>query len=277
MQNRIQKIAIQGVKGAFHEEAARVLFGDEITIEPCLTFKELVHKIVTDQIEFGVMAIENTISGTILDNLELIASHDLQIQDEVYLRIQQNLGAVKGADLSTIKKVYSHYMALNQCRSFFESYPEVCLVESMDTALSVMEVAKSGNTELAAIGSRLAIEFYGLDLIAESIETDKKNYTRFVTVSKQKCAEIHYDKVSLSLTLPHKKGSLATILNLLSDFDVNLTKIESVPILGRPWEYRFYLDYIHSDLRCRKELLNCLLERCDELKILGKYKSQQTK
>ncbi len=269
-----RKIAIQGVKGAFHEEAAIKIFGEEIEIAPCITFKELVEKIDRDEIELGIMAIENTISRTILDNLELIRQYKLQISAETYLRIKQNLAVVKGASFQTIREVQSHYMALNQCRGYFEKYPSIHLVESADTALSIKEVAEKGSLEYAAIGSKLAIEYYGLEMLAESIETNKENYTRFVIVSKNPKVEAYYNKVSLTLTLPHQSGSLSKVLNLLHKLGVNLTKIESVPIEGQPWEYRFYLDLIVPQIEDKDQIIESLIAITDELTVLGKYISR---
>jgi len=269
-----QTIAIQGIKGAFHEEAAIKIFGKEIEIEPCLTFKELAEKLNNDEIELGIMAIENTISKTILDNLELIRQYNFQISAETYLRIEQNLGIVKGASFDTIREVQSHYMALNQCRDYFEKYPHIHLVESADTALSIKEVAEKGSLEFAAIGSRLAIEYYGLELLDTSIETNKENYTRFVLVSKRPNVPTNYNKVSLTITLPHQSGALAKVLNKIHQWNSNLTKIESVPIEGKPWEYRFYLDCILPEIPDKGQMIESLKPITDELKILGKYISK---
>lgn len=268
------KISIQGIKGAFHEQAAIKIYGQAIEIVPCVTFKELVEKIKTDEIKLGIMAIENSISGTILDNLELIRKYDLQISAEIYLRIKQNLGAVKGATFETIREVTSHYMALNQCRNYFEKYEHINLVESTDTALSIKEVAEKGTLEYAAIGSKLAIEYYGLEMLAEGIETNKENYTRFVIVSKNPDIESAYNKISTTMTLPHKSGALARILNLLYKHNHNLTKLESVPIEGQPWEYRFYLDFLVPENSNTDFLIDSLRAITVDLKLLGKYISK---
>lgn len=269
-----QKIAIQGIKGSFHEEAAIRIYGRDIEIEPCITFKELAEKINSNEVELGIMAIENTISRTIIDNLELIRWYNFQISAETYLRIKQNLGVVKGASFDTIREVESHYMALNQCRGYFEKHPHIHLTESADTALSIKQVAEKGSTEHAAIGSKLAIEYYGLELLAEGIETNKENYTRFVIVSKNPAFDANYNKVSITITLPHKSGALANVLNQLHLLGGNLTKIESVPIEGKPWEYRFYLDFIIPETPNKDSIIESLRSITAELTVLGKYISK---
>lgn len=273
----IKKIAIQGIKGAFHEEAAIKVFGSNITIDPCNTFTELTEKVKRNEVDYALMAIENTISGTILTNYELIRKHELTIIDETYLRITQNLGVKKGACLDSLTEVSSHYMALNQCRDFFADHTQINLTESIDTAYSIKTVADSDSIERGAIGSKLAIEYYGLDLLAEGIETNKQNYTRFAVLSKSKTTDSKANKVSLSLTLKHQTGSLFKVLSLLNSFNINLTKIESSPILGEPFHYRFYIDLILNTDMNLSEVIDKIRPLTKELITLGQYKAQQTK
>lgn len=223
-QHKPKTIAIQGVKGAFHEQAALNLFGSNISILPCITFKELVEKVCKNIAEEGVMAIENTISGTIIANLDLIRHYNLTITAETFLRIEQNLGVLKGGNLQTLKEVHSHYMALNQCRDFFADYEHIQLIESNDTAQSLKEVAEKGDKTIGAIGSALAIEYYGLENLAQGIESDKLNYTRFVVVSTPQHAPLTFNKISATMVLPHISGSLSKVLSLFYLLGVNLTK-----------------------------------------------------
>lgn len=268
------KVSIQGIKGAFHEEAAKNYFNSDIDIVPKITFNDVIESVKSQETDYGIMAIENTISGTIHTNLNLIKQSGLKINGEVYLPIKQNLVALPGTQLMDLNQVNSHYMAINQCRDFFVKYPKIRLVESEDTALSIRHIAKHRITEVAAIGSKLAAEYYGLEVIAEGIETNKKNYTRFLIIENQtKDIPEDFNKASLALTLPHKKGSLAIILNIISFFNINLTKIESVPVVGEPWHYLFYIDIQFDTIEIYLQMIQSLNSLVDEIKILGKYKS----
>lgn len=269
-----QTVSIQGVKGAFHEEAALNYFGDEIQIMPQITFSELVESVKSGLSDYGMIAVENTISGTIHANLSLIRSARLKICGEVYLRIEQNLAALPGTKINDLKQVHSHSMAIDQCRAFFNDLKEIELIESEDTAASMQMVAEKQLRKSGAIGSKTAAAYYGLEVIAESIETNKKNYTRFLVVQKPE-NEINsfFNKASLALTLPNKKGSLAEILSLVASFDIDLSKIESVPVIGEPWHYLFYLDLLFDHVDQYINMLDSLRPFTDELYILGEYKS----
>ena len=270
----IEKVGIQGVKGAFHEEAAISYFGEELEIVPRLTFSDLVESVKSGESNYGMIAVENTISGTIHSNLSLIRAARLKICGEVYLRIEQNLVALPGTNINELKQVFSHYMAINQCRAFFNDLKEIELIESEDTALSMQMVAEKNLKNVGAIGSKTAAAYYGLEIIAESIETNKKNYTRFLVVQKPENEEFTpFDKASLALTLPNKKGSLAEILSLIASFGVDLSKIESVPVVGEPWHYLFYLDLLFDHVDQYTNMLDSLRPFTDELYILGEYKS----
>jgi prephenate dehydratase len=268
------KVSIQGIKGAFHEEAAKNYFDSEIEIVPKITFDDVIDSIQNQESDYGIMAIENTISGTIHTNLNLIKQSGLKIKGEVYLPIRQNLVALPGTKLEDINQVNSHYMALDQCREYLRKYPKMKLVESEDTALSIKQIAKHRVGTVAAIGSKLAAEHYGLEIISENIETNKNNYTRFLILENPKAIDNKdYNKASLALTLPHRKGSLAIILNIISFYGINLTKIESVPIVGEPWHYLFYIDVQFDSEDLYHQMISALNPLIDDINVLGQYSS----
>ncbi|MDO6390133.1 prephenate dehydratase domain-containing protein [Pontibacter sp. BT731] len=266
------KIAIQGIAGAFHEEAARLRFGDRpMEIVPCLTFRELAAAVATGLADKGIMAIENTISGTMQPNLELIREHQLWISGEVIMRIRQHLGGVPGSSLQSIRTVHSHYMALNQCRPFFEAYPDVELIESEDTALSIRDVARAGSKERAAIGSALAIAQNGLIVLGEGIEASKQNYTRFLLLDRQPQQVAACNKATLSLVLPPHPEAFTQAMSLLQERHIQVSKIESVVIPDRPWHYRYYLDLRFEAEEQLHELQAALHTLAESVDLLGKY------
>ncbi|MFP4023532.1 MAG: prephenate dehydratase [Thiohalospira sp.] len=266
------KISIQGIKGSFHEEAARNYFIHDITIVPNITFNDVITSVISGESDLGIVAIENTLSGTIHSNLNLIRQSGLKITGEEYLSIHQNLIALPGTKIEDIKQVFSHYMAINQCRSFFQKYPQIKLVESEDTALSIRTIADKKLKNIAAIGSKLAAGYYRMDIISPNIETHQKNYTRFLILDK-KIKKQNFNKASLAFTLPHRKGSLAYILNIIAFNEVNLTKIESVPIIGEPWHYLFYIDVQLNETELYFQMLHTIKTITDNLIILGQYDS----
>lgn len=241
------RVVIQGVRGAFHEMAARKFLGDDIEIVPALSFRELfVRANDPTQTDIAVLAIENSIAGSIIENYLLLENNALHIVGEVFLPIHQNLMALPGVKIEEIEEVHSHPMALAQCAVFFEAYPHIRLVRSDDTAASAAEIVQKGLRTRAAIASELAAQLYHLDIIAPSIETDQENYTRFYILQRDTpddCLPENANKASVCFSLRHENGSLANILNLLARAGANLTKIQSLPLLGRPWEYRFFVDF----------------------------------
>ncbi|MFT5749083.1 MAG: prephenate dehydratase [Ancylomarina sp.] len=266
------QIAIQGVKGAFHEVAARNHFGNGIDILPKLHFSDLAEAVKNGDCDYGVMAVENTISGTIHSNLNLIREHKLAVCGEEYLRIKQNLVAKKGTKIEDLNEVHSHYMAINQTRKFFKQYPNIHLVDSIDTALSMKEIAENNLDNRGGIGSLLAAEHYDLEVLAESIETNKKNYTRFLILRNDKIWKKHTsNKASIALILDNHQGSLAEILSTIASYDIDLSKIESVPLVGEPWHYQFYLDVLFEDKTKYKKMINEITAKLDRLDILGEY------
>jgi prephenate dehydratase len=218
------------------------------------------------------MAIENTVSGGLLPNFELLRKYDRKIKGEVFLRIKQNLMALPGQKLEDIKEVRTHYMAINQTREFFKDYPWIRLVESEDTAKSAAEVAQNQLMGVGAVASELAAELYGLEILAESIETYKQNFTRFLILDD--ALEVDTEKVnkaSWCFTLCHKPGSLAHVLTILSFYDMNLTRIQSLPIPGQEWQYFFYVDIKFDNYIRYEQALSAVRPLMEDLNILGEY------
>jgi prephenate dehydratase len=272
------KIAIQGVQGAFHEIAARYFHtADDIEIVPADTFDILVQKVESGEADAAVMAIENTIAGSILRNYNLLNNSNLRIKGEVFLRIKQNLMALSGVKIEDLKEVHSHPIALQQCVDFFEKHPHIRLVEAHDTALVAREIKEKKLKKIGAIASELAAEIYGMNILAPAIETYKKNYTRFLYISKDdQTFDTHtpqYDKVSVVFSTNHTVGSLHKALDVLSKHNCNLTKIQSAPIMDKPWEYMFFVDFTIGNYSDYPKAMLELLRVAAEVKVLGEYKS----
>lgn len=270
-----KKIAIQGFSGCFHEEAGRKYFsGQDLTMVECSTFEDLFTSIDTGAADAAVMAVENSISGGLLPNLELIRKNDKKVKGEIYLRIVQNLMALPGQKIEDIKEVRTHYMAINQTREFFKKYPHIKLVESEDTAKSAAQVAHEGLMGVGAVASECAAQLYGLEILRPSIETVKQNYTRFLIIDDSAVVpEEEVTKASLCFTLPHTPGSLAHILAILSFYDMNLTRIQSLPIPGKEWQYFFYIDIKFNTYERYQQALSAVRPMTEGLQILGEYKA----
>jgi len=274
----MKKVAIQGYKGCFHEEAARTFYAQSGLVPDileCDTFEGLYRALENEAADAAVMAIENTVSGGLIHNFELLRRYDRKIKGEVYLRIKQNLMALPGQSIEDIKEVRTHYMAINQTRDFFErECPWITLVESEDTAKSAAEIAGNKLFGVGAVASSLASELYSLEILRESIETYKQNFTRFLIFDEAvTLPESAIDKASICFTLPHKPGSLAHILTILSFYDMNLTRIQSLPIPGREWQYFFYVDIKFDDYNRYRQALSAVRPLIDDLNILGEYKA----
>lgn len=269
------KVAIQGIQGAFHEVAARKFFTNmDIEIIPAMTFAELVSKVENNNADIGIIAVENTISGTIHQNFNLIKSSSLKVVGEVFISIEQNLMALPGVTIDQINEVHSHYMAINQCRQFLNQYPSWNIVETEDTALSAKLLAENKTRHIAVIGSGLAAQLYGLQVIVPSIQTNKKNYTRFWIISKNEFQfRRNVNKASLSFIISNEKGSLARVLTQISWFDINLTKLESVPIIGQPWNYMFFADFVFEYYEDYQKVLAYFKEQDIEFEVLGEYEN----
>ncbi len=271
-------VAIQGYRGCFHEQAARDFYsarGEEVAIEECPTFESLFKALEEGRASSVVMAIENTISGGLLPNFELLRANPYKIKGEVYIPIHQNLMAIPGQRLEDIKEVRTHYMAINQTRRFFEkNCPWIKMVESEDTAKSAIDIAQEGTLGVGAVASELAAKENGLEILARGIETYKQNFTRFLILDDQiTIPRSITDKASLCFTLPHKPGSLAQVLTILSFYDMNLTRIQSLPIPGKEWQYFFYADIKFSSYSRYRQALKAARPLMADLYILGEYKS----
>lgn len=273
----MKRVTIQGEPGCFHEEAARRYFGDEtIEIVPCTTFEALFDRMRREGSLLGIVAIENTIAGSLLQNHELLRCSDLRIVGEYKLRISHVLAALPGERIERLTEVNSHPIALMQCAEFLKAHPHLKAVEKDDTAGSAAEIAARRLSGHAAICSRLAALRYGLDVLEEGIETNKRNFTRFLLLADRhhadRCAAAaQADKASLVFSLPHTQGSLSKVLTILSFYDINLTKIQSMPIIGCEWEYRFYVDVSFADYTRYRQSIGAIAPLTKDLKIMGEY------
>jgi len=272
-------VAIQGVSGAFHEIASRQYFNkQQLEIIQCLSFNDLFDTLLLDEVEYGVIAIENSVVGSIIPNYALLRESKLKILGEIFLRIEQHLIVSKGEKLENIKEIYSHPMALEQCLNFLNPLRRsgVRILEAEDTALSVKRIADNNLKGVAAIASDLAAEIYGLEILHRGIETNKKNYTRFLVISNEKNylrhqENIQKNKASLCFRLPHEEGSLSQVLSVLTFYKINLSKIQSLPVVGVEWEYLFYIDLVFSNYDKYKQALTAILPLTKKLTILGEY------
>ncbi len=266
------KIAIQGEKGCFHEMAARQYFSNEdVEIVPCSTFDMTLNSVKEGRAALAMMAIENARSGSILYNYSLIRESGLHILGEHNLRIVQNLMAMPGQTMKDIRQIRSHPIALAQCMIFLNQYPEITLVEADDTASSARLIAEGRLKNTAAIASRSAAEIYGLEIIAEGIETFKKNYTRFLVIGSHDTGNQTGNKMSVCFATDHMPGSLARVLVKLAEMNVNLSKIQSVPRLNGEWEYMFYLDLELPADPDIEAIMSTLAKYTSNLEVLGIY------
>lgn len=272
------KIAIQGIKGSFHHIVAEKFFGENIELAECMSFTEIPVLLKNDQVESAVMAIENSIAGAILPNYALIDEYELSIEGEVYVNIHHHLMALEGQDLSDIKEVWSHPMALLQCRKFFREHPGIKLVEEKDTAEVARRIQQNQIKGVAAVASKRAADLFGLNIISNDIQTIKHNSTRFFVLKKSKNAPYHpskveniKDKSSIKFVTQHNKGSLAEILDIFAKHDINLTKIQSLPIIDTPWSYAFFIDLVIDDFVLYKNALHLISKKVKHLKVLGEY------
>jgi len=269
----IKSVAIQGVKGSFHHIVSQSYFSKDTQVVECLSFDGVVESLIEKETDAVIMAIENSIVGSIIPNYALIDTKNLHIVGEQYLDIQHNLMALPNQSLSEIIEVYSHPMALLQCKEFFKKQPHIKLVEDKDTAEVAQRIQKKQLKGIAAIASTLAAELFELEILAPSIQTIKHNETRFVIVKREN-HEIpieEINKASLKFELDHKRGSLATILNVMSDCKLNLTKIQSLPKIETPWKYAFFVDVTFDDYSDYEKAKSIMKIMAQDFKILGEY------
>ncbi|WP_166963141.1 prephenate dehydratase [Yeosuana marina] len=271
----IKTVAIQGVKGSYHHIVSQQYFDTSVNVIECLTFDRVVESLISKESDAVIMALENSIAGSIIPNYALIDNHNLHIVGEHYLDIQHCLMAWPNQSIEDIQEVYSHPMALLQCKEFFKKYPHIKLVEDKDTAEVAERIHKNQLKNIGAIASEYAATLFELDVLAHSIQSIKHNETRFVIVKRtnSEVPKEEINKASIKFESDHKRGSLATILNVMSDCKLNLTKIQSLPIIEKPWKYAFFVDVTfetYSDFDKAKSILNIMTQG---LKILGEYKN----
>ena len=269
----IKSVAIQGVKGSNHYIVSQQYFNNGVSVMECLTFDEVVNNLITKKCDAAIMSIENSIAVSIIPNYALIDVQYLHIVGEQYLDIQHNLMALSGQSIKDIKEVYSHPMALLQCKEFFKNHPHIKLVEDKDTAEVAQRIQKGQLKNIGAIATEMAAEIFEVEILAKSIQTIKHNETRFVIVKRtnSEIAENQINKASLKFELDHKRGSLATILNVMSDCKLNLTKIQSLPKIETPWKYAFFVDVTfdeYEDYTKAKSIMNIMAQ---DFKVLGEY------
>ncbi|MDN3595199.1 prephenate dehydratase [Zunongwangia endophytica] len=269
-------VAIQGIQGSFHHLVAQEFYGKEVQVKECMSFQELAQSLVNDETEEAVMAIENSIAGSILPNYALIDENNLKVVGEHYIPIAMNMMALKGQKIEDIKKVYSHPMALLQCKEFFKQYPHIKLIEDTDTAEVARRIAAKESKHVAAVASTAAASIFGLDILASDIHTKKSNSTRFLIISKKEKEPNgeKIDKASLKFELESRTGSLVSVLNIMRDFDLNMTKIQSMPIIETPWKYSFFIDITFDDFQRFSKAMEVLGIMTEQLRIFGTYKNK---
>lgn len=269
------RIAIQGIKGSNHHRVASEYFDGEVDLVECLSFHNLVDVLLDGQADKGVMAIENSIAGSIIPNYALVCEKKLHIIGEHYLNIHHNLMALPGQRLEDIREVHSHPMALLQCREYLKGQPQIRMVEDVDTAETAQRIRNGKLKGVAAIAPRMAAELYGLEVLEADIQTIKNNATRFIIVkrtNKELPKEI-IDKASMRFITDHKRGSLATVLNVMSDCNLNLTKIQSLPVIETPWKYSFFVDVTFETYDHFAKAKSLLALMTEDFQLLGEYKN----
>jgi len=271
------KVAIQGKLGSFHHIVAERYFSERLALLPCDTFDATVSALVQGEADQAVLAIENSIAGSIISNYALIDQNDLQIIGEYGLNIHHNFMVLPGQTLEEIKEVHSHPMALLQCKDFFNQHPHIRLVEAEDTAEEAQRISEQQLKGIGAIASKEAAARYGLTVLAASIQTIKNNVTRFVVVQKKGSLvpQDQINKAALKFTLDHQRGSLAAVLNVMSDCQLNLTKIQSLPVIETPGKYAFFVDVTFEDFTHYDKARKLIEIMASKFKILGEYAQHQ--
>ena len=267
------KIAIQGIKGSFHHQVALNYFQSNIELEECLSFPDLVKSLKKNQVHKGIMALENSIAGSIIPNYALIDQNNLHIIGECYLDIHMNLMVLKGQKIEDITEVHSHPIALLQCAVFFSQYPHIKLVESVDTAETAQRIQEQQLKGIGAVAAPIAAEMYGLEIIAAGIHTIKSNKTRFVILKNEneEFPKEKINKASINFELEDLPGTLAAVLNLMNNYQLNLTKIQSLPIIETPFQYSFFVDVIFEKYEYYEKAKEILELMTTHFKVLGEY------
>ena len=274
-----KKVSIQGYEGSFHQVAAQQFFGKDVEVVTCSTFREVIRVALSKkESNGGVMAIENSIAGSILPNYNLLQKSDLKVVGEIYLQIGQHLLVNPGVKLEDIREVHSHHMALLQCIDYLEKHPGWKLVETEDTALSAKHLHLHRNKHTAAIASKLAAELFGLEILAPNIHTMKNNYTRFLILQREEDVEETPDpnKASVNFHTDHSRGSLARVLTKIAEGGINLSKLQSFPIPGSEWEYSFHADMEFEDISQFHRVIEAIHPITAALKVYGVYRKGRT-
>jgi prephenate dehydratase len=267
-----KRVAIQGIKASFHEEAAFRFFGKDIETVECNSFKQTCDVLQQKKADYVVMAIENSIAGSLLPNYTLLRDYHFPIIGEVYLPIQLHLLALPGVKFEDIKFVQSHPIAIRQCIDFFDEFPHLQIIESTDTAACAKQIRDENLTDTVAIANTLAADLYDLEVLERRIESNKKNYTRFLILSDKDREIKNADKASLSFQVGNEVGSLSKVLNIFAEQNVNLTKIQSMPVLGRRNEYNFYVDLEWNNQAEYDSSIKKVLKHTINFTIMGEYK-----
>lgn len=273
----MRRIAIQGIIGSFHDIAAHQYFeGEQIELICCSTFEQVFENIKRDPTVIGMLAIENTIAGSLLHNYELLRDSGTTVVGEHKLHISHSIVCLPEDNWETLTEVNSHPVALMQCRDFLSNHPEMKIVEAEDTAGAAEFISKNHLAGHAAICSKFAAPLYGMKVLEEAIEDNKHNFTRFLVVCNPRKADFlrpieKANKSSMVFSLPHEEGSLSQVLSILSFYKINLTKIQSLPIIGKEWEYLFYVDVTFDNLTRYRQSVDAITPLTKELKILGEY------
>ena len=270
------QIAIQGEPGSFSHEAAGKIY-PEATILPCSFSFEVFHALLSKEVDAAVIPIENSLAGSVVEHYDLLLEHDVLIESESLLRIRHNLIAVPGVEIERVQRVYSHPVALAQCRKFLEQHPAIESIPFYDTAGSVKQLMELRDRNAAAIASARAAEFYGGEVLAADIEDNAENYTRFFLIRRREDTPRKPDanKVSLAFTVENRPGTLVSVLEEFAGQGTNLTKIESRPVQGKPWQYVFYVDYQLSTQARADIALDLLWQHCSTVKELGRYRAAE--
>ena len=277
MTKTTKNIAIQGRRGSFHHIVAEKYFGKDLSLILCDTFDKTVNQLIQGEADYVVMAIENSIAGSIIPNYALIDQNDLKIIGEYGLSISHNFMGLEGQKINDIKEVYSHPMAFLQCKRFFNNYPNIRLVESEDTAEEAQRISENNIKGIGAIASKEAAEMYNLSIFASSIQTIKNNITRFVILNKEGnlISNENINKAALKFILDHQRGSLAAILNVMSDCQLNLTKIQSLPVIETPGKYAFFVDVTFEEFEHYFKAKKLISIMASKFKILGEFAQHQ--
>lgn len=269
------KIAIQGIESSFHDMAVKKMFpNEEIELIMCNSFEKVTESINDFKADFGVLAIENTIAGSILPNYNLIDDCDLVIMDEVFLNIQMYIMALESESIHDIIEIHSHPVALLQCKNYLQKFPpHFKIIEGTDTASEAKKIKEQNLKGVAAIAGKQVAEKFGLKILDSKIQNNRNNQTRFVLIGKEvKAYNKEANKATLKFKLDHRVGSLSNVLQLFSTFEINLTKIQSLPIIGEPWQYAFFVDVVFKDFMLFKDVVKVLENAVKELKVVGAYK-----